>query len=989
MKRPRKKIVPGEKKKTADLGANQNFPIVGIGASAGGLAAFEAFFSGMPPDTDPGMAFVLVQHLAPDHKSILAELIRRYTRMQVFEVEDGMQVSINCAYIIPPNKDMAFIGGALQLLEPAEPGGRRLAIDFFFQTLAEDLHEHAIGVVLSGTGGDGTLGARAIKSEGGMVMVQKPESTEFDGMPRSVIATGLVDYELLPAEMPAQLMAYVARAYQKPLKSEQVSPADTQNALKKIFVLLRSQTGHDFSEYKPSTIHRRIERRLAIQQIASIDNYVAYLQKTPAEVDALFHDLLIGVTNFFRDPEAFEVLETQVIPALFAGKAAGSTIRVWSTGCSTGEEAYSIAMLLLEHMETLGEKYNLQVFATDIDSRAIAVARAGKYPASIVADITPERLARYFVAETTGVAYRIHKTVRDVVIFSEQDMIKDPPFSKIDLISCRNVLIYLEAQLQHKIIPLFRYALNWPGYLFLGTSEGIGEFSDRFEVLDRKNKIYAARQSSSRRLPDSPGRFQLRTIERYVSAVNADGKKLPKRASVRDLTEQALLKQIPLAGALVNAAGDILYLHGRTGMYLEPPPGETSTNNIIKMAREGLRPALSGALRDAVTRKMIVRNFGLQVKTNGHYSAVNLSVCPLANADESALFLVILEEASVAEIGEKRGSKSKLQIGSTAAARIAALEQELRAKDDYLQTAQEELEGSNEELKSANEEMQSVNEELQSTNEELETSKEELQSVNEELATVNNELQTKVLDLSRLNNDMNNLLAGTGIATIFVDHKLRILRFTPTVSQIMNLIPTDVGRPINHIVSNLLNYETLVNDTQAVLNTLVPLERHVQARDSKWYTMGIRPYRTLENVIEGVVITYTDITEMKLAEDALEKAVSVMRLAAVVRDSNDAITVQDLLGRILAWNQGAVRLYGFSEEEALAMKASDRMPADLQHEELARLIAASQARVLTPQKTRRLHKNGDSIEVAIVASALIGESGQIYAISTTERRIEK
>lgn len=607
------------------------FPIVGIGASAGGLAAFEAFFSGMPAATDPGMAFVLVQHLAPDHKSILTDLIRRYTRMQVFEVEDGMAVQPNCAYIIPPNRDMAFLNGALQLLEPSAPRGQRLPIDFFFRSLAQDQRERAIGIVLSGTGSDGTQGVRAIKGEGGMVMVQNPASTEYDGMPRSAIATGLVDYELPPAEMPAQLIAYVTHAFGQPPLAATAPAPQTENALKKLFILLRAQTGHDFSQYKPSTLHRRIERRLAVHQIETLDGYVKYLQQTPAEVEALFRDLLIGVTNFFRDPEAFKALEQQVIPKLFADKPAGAAIRVWSPGCSTGEEAYSLAILLAERQEALKRSYQVQVFATDIDSQAIVTARTGLYPASIAADLSPERLARFFAAEPDGGAYRIHKGIRDLLVFSEQNVIKDPPFSKLDLISCRNLLIYLGGDLQKKLIPLFHYALNPGGFLFLGTSETVGEFADLFATLDRKLKLYQRKEAIHSAPRVALGCFlpPMTAIEGALprdAGRSAGFKKLP----LRELTERALLQQIAPAGALVNGHGDILYLHGRTGRYLEPAPGEAGTNNILKMARDGLRRDLTTALHQAVAGKEIVRCPGLRVKTNGDLTTVNLTVRPVA-----------------------------------------------------------------------------------------------------------------------------------------------------------------------------------------------------------------------------------------------------------------------------------------------------------------------------------------------------------------------
>ena len=865
----------GDLAREPDAGGT-DLAVVGIGASAGGLAAFEAFFSGLPADRDPGMAFVLVQHLAPDHKSILADLIRRQTRMQVFEVEDDMPVRPNCAYIIPPNHDMALLHGRLQLLEPSAPRGQRLPIDFFFRSLAFDQRERAIGIVLSGTGSDGTLGVRAIKGEGGMVMAQALGTTEFDGMPRSAIATGLVDYELPPAEMPARLIDYVARSIGRLPKSPAALSGQGGKAMEKIFVVLRARTGHDFSGYKPSTVDRRIERRMAIHQIETIDDYAEFLQRTPAEVEALFRDLLIGVTQFFRDPEAFRTLEREVIPGLFAGKPAGSPVRVWSVGCATGEEAYSIAILLQEKMEELKASFAVQVFATDIDRAAIATARMGIYPASIATDMSPERLARFFSLEPDGGGYRVHKGIRDLLIFSEQDVIRDPPFSKLDLVCCRNLLIYLGVELQKKIIPLFHYALHPGGILFLGSSEGVGEAGDLFAVLDRKAKLF-------RRKDDLEGRerqplrrlLQHRTtIERVLP--RAVGKAAyPEKLQLRELTEQALLEQVVPACVLVNAQGVMLYQHGRTGQFLEPAPGEAGINNILKMAREGLRPGLTTSLHRAVNRQEVVRTAGLRVKANGHFIRVDVTVRPLSAggnaAGEAPLFLVLLEEAPAVD-PEPAKRSAATEDAPEPNARIAALEQELRAKEEYLQTTHEELETSNDELRSTLQEMQSVNEELQSSNEELETSKEELQSVNEELATVNNELQTKVADLSQTNNDMNNLLAGTGIATVFVDHQLRILRFTPTASQLINLIAGDVGRPVGHIVSNLVGYDDLVADVQEVLDTLAPKEAQVQTAGGRWFTMRIRPYRTLDNVIEGAVVTFVDVTETKLAQDALAKA---------------------------------------------------------------------------------------------------------------------
>jgi two-component system CheB/CheR fusion protein len=1027
------------------------FPVVGIGASAGGLAAFEAFFAGLPTDEDPGMAFVLVQHLAPDHESLLTELIRRCTRMPVFQVEDGMVVQPNCTYIIPPGRDMAFLNGTLQLLEPSAPRGQRLPVDFFFRSLAQQQRERAIGIVLSGTGSDGALGVRAIKGEGGMVMAQVPESTEFDGMPRSAIATGLVDFVLAPTDMAARLIAYAAHAFDAPPRRH-VPSEQEGSALNKIFVLLRAHTGHDFSLYKPSTIHRRVARRMAVHQINAIDGYVKFLQQTPPEVDALFRDLLIGVTSFFRDHDVFALLERDVIPALIADTPADRPLRLWSAGCSTGEEAYSLAILLAERLDALQLGHSVQLFATDIDPAAIATARAGRYPASIANDVSAERLARYFVSDAETGGYRIHKRIRDLLIFSEQDIIKDPPFSKLDLISCRNVLIYMGTELQKKLIPVFHYALRPGGTLLLGTSEGIGDHDTYFVPVDRKAKVY-------RRTDDMVGvqraarsGFPPLTTPRAPSAPRALNRaNPPMKRPLRELTEQALLQHLVAAGALVNAEGDIVYLHGRSGLFLEPAPGEAGVNNILKMAREGLAPALAAALRMVVRSGETAHHAGLHVRTNGHFATVDLTVRPVANSDDGPphvpLFLVMLQEAPSSGVAPTRApSRAAARAPSRAAARapatplgstpgtdsasstdgaqstddaqsadgaqsddalpipeyapspphsapspsdpqLDALASELRAKEEYLQSAYEELQSSTEELKSSNEEMQSVNEELQSANEELETAKEEMQSVNEELATVNAELQTKVADLSRANDDMNNLLAGTGIGTVFVDHQLRILRFTPAARTIINLIPSDVGRPVSHLVSNFVSYSGLVAAVQAVLDTLVPTELEVQTTDGTWYLMRILPYRTLKNVIEGAVISFLDVTETVRIRESLHEANSLRRLAVVVRDAHDAITVQDLSGRIVAWNPGAVRLYGWSEAEALALHANDRVPPPLRAEAATQLARGSRAGQLEIQHTQRLTKDGAYVDVSIISTALVNEAGEVYAIATTERAL--
>jgi len=888
-------------KKKSQETTKENFPIVGIGASAGGLSAFEAFFSSMSNLT-PNIAFVLVQHLDPDHKSILAEIIQRYTSMHVYEVKDGMQIEPCCVYIIPPKYDIAVFHDTFKLITPSEARGHRLPIDFFFTSLAQAKKKDAVGIIFSGTGHDGTEGIRAIKTHGGLVIAQDLATAEFDGMPKSAIMSGYVDYTLAPNKILPYLMAHMTHQLQEPLLL--LNTFKETNNLKKIFTLLYSQTGHDFSMYKPSTIKRRIERRMAVHQIETLEQYVAYLQSKKSELDELFKDLLIGVTNFFRDPELFASLEHNAIPKLFLQKSPSSSVRIWIAGCSSGEEAYSLAILLMEHMERVQEHYNVQIFATDIDARAIAKARTGLYPLSIAEHITKERLKRFFTLNEDASMYRIHKKIRDLLIFSEHNIIKDPPFSKLDMICCRNLLIYMSAALQRKIIPLFHYSLNPNGILFLGSSETIGEFGDYFEVLDQKAKIYQGKNNPMNSKITLSNQTQL--LEQFSSIAPALFKKnQPKTHPFsHGAAEQNFLTEFVPAEAFVNSHGDILYLQ--------------------QMPKEPLESAVLGA-----------------------------------NADP-------------------KGKRS-----------IKELEKELHLKEKFLQTANNKVRTYNEELKSFNEEIQSMNEELQSTNEELETSKEELQSVNEELSTVNAELQEKVADLSRSNNDMNNLLAGTNIGTVFVDHKLSILRFTPAIVNIINLICVDVGRFIGHIVSNLINYHTLVEDIKSVLDTLIPKEMEVQIANGKWYLMRIQPYRTIENVIEGAVISFTDISEIVKIRQELRDANTLSHLAIIVRDSYDPIIVHDRDGIIIAWNPAAAKLYGWSEKEALGMHISQRIPAEFLEKELYMLKELQKTLNTEPYLSKRLTKNATCIDISITCSAMLNKEGKVYAISSIERALQR
>jgi two-component system CheB/CheR fusion protein len=901
---------------TAEKTDGFTFPIVGIGASAGGLAAFEDFFANM--STRSGMAFVLVQHLSAPHKSILTELVQRQTSMKVYTVTDRIKVEPNCVYIIPPGTDMALLHGELHLIEPDAPRGLRLPIDFFFRSLAQDQFERAIGIVLSGTGTDGTLGLKAIKGQGGMGMAQKPTSAKYDGMPNSAIQTNLVDYILPPGEMPAQLIAYTEHAFGLRIAQDPETQPRGDDSLQKIFILLRAQTGHDFSYYKQNTIGRRIERRMAIHQILKLEDYVRFLQNNRAEVETLFRELLIGVTNFFRDPEAFNILEAQVIPGLFENRSVDQAVRIWVPGCSTGEEAYSIAMLIREAMDKLKREYKVQIFATDIDGDAIQKARSGVYPDGIIADVSQERLARFFRKENSS--YHVQKQIRDMVVFAEQNIIGDPPFSKIDLISCRNLLIYMQATLQKKVIPLFHYSLKSGGVLFLGNSETFGDYKELFSIVDRKWKIYRRTGLANGHQPILD--FAHPPFMKDLAAAE-EGGLVQKRIRLPDLAAKILLERYTPTCVIVDQTGEVLYTHGRTGRYLEPARGEASLN-VIRMARDGFRLELTAALRKSRATNSEVSYPGLTVKTNGDRQEINLTVSPVTDpASMSGLMMIFIEDVTASSHPDSSDSDVDGMIPAQDQ-RLTELEQELRNKEEYLQTIIEELETSNEELKSTNEELQSSNEELQSTNEEMETSKEELQSVNEELVTVNTEHQLKIDQLSQANNDMNNLLASTDVGTIFLDQQLKIQRFTPAVNTIMNLIATDIGRPINHLAVNFVDYDDFVKDAQTVLDTLIPKEVEIKTETDRDYLMRILPYRTVENVIDGVVITFIEFTVQKSAQDALKDSEARFRL--LFENTTTAVSIYDLEGRLQVINEYNAKMLGGKPAELIGKTLHDILP---------------------------------------------------------------
>lgn len=878
--------------------------LVAIGASAGGLEAFEQFFKNMPEDS--GMGFVLIPHLSPEHKSIMPELLSRYSRMSFVQVENGMKVRPNCVYIIPPDKDMSILSGTLQLLDPVERRSVRHPIDFFFRALAQDQGEKAICIVLSGTGTEGTLGLKAVKEEGGLVLVQDPKTAKYDGMPASAVATGLADYVLPPDHMPPYLLAYVkspVHRLPRPLEQPEAKPLDE---FQKIFVLIRSKTGHDFSRYKHSTVMRRTEHRMAVLQIENLADYITYLRNNPQEIDTLFKELLIRVTNFFRDSEAYNVLREKALPVVFRNRPEGSAVRIWVPGCSTGEEAYSLAILAHEYVQKLKEKYKFQIFATDIDSGSIEIARTGIYPNSISVDVSPERLSRYFTKKDT--VYKIKDEIRETVIFAEHDINKDPPFSKMDLISCRNLLIYMGADLQKRLLPLFRYALNPDGILFLGSSETIGDTTDLFSLLDKKWRIFKARRTETVPLAPINLSFAKETLSKAHQPQTQEIKK-PRDISVSEMTEKLLLARHTPSCAVVDREGAIIFLHGRTGKYLEPATGKARMN-ILDMAREGLRTDLRSAMRKTSTKQADTTIEGLQVKTNGSFQTINITIHYIKDPEHlRGLLFIVFQDIPTLKL-EKTGRPRTLSERKRKD-RIEELEFDIKSTKEHLQTNIEEMETSNEELQSANEELQSANEELQSTNEELETSKEELQSSNEELMTVNAELQNKMDELADANNDMTNLLSSTKIATIFLDNNLRIKRFTPDVNGVINLIQSDVGRPLSDI-SKTIEYPDLVKDAETVLASLRMQEKVVPHVAGAWYLVRIIPYRTSTNVIEGVVVTFVEITEQKRMQ-ALQDALTFSR--GIVDAVREPLIILDADLRVISANRTFYDMFNVVPED--------------------------------------------------------------------------
>jgi len=886
--------------------------VVALGASAGGLEALEEFFDELPPN--PGMSFVVITHQAPGKVSLLPELIARRCKMPVIKVEGKTPVEPNHVYVQPPGLTLGISKGELYPLEPTGDGSRPFPIDRFFRSLAQDHKDRAVGIVLSGTGSDGTNGLKEIRAVSGLVMAQTEATARYPSMPHSASVALQLDFVLAPREMAQQLLEFKNGAARTDDAEVDGEPREVMNRL---FVLLRGRTGHDFSNHKATTIGRRIARRMIVHQVASSQEYLKYVQANPQELDQLFKELLIGVTSFFRDAEGFDILSQSAISQVLANKPEDHVLRAWVAGCSTGEEAYTLAMLLREHMDKANIRYTAQIFATDLDPEAIEFARAGIYPESIAVDVSPERLERFFTREDGY--FRIKKEVREMVVFAVQDLAEDPAFTKLDFLVCRNLLIYLNSEIQKRLIPLFHFALRQGGVLMLGSSETVGTFAHLFETIDKKWKIFRRREvPAGTYVADVALGLATDTSVREVRNGLVGVRRTEPGAT--QIAERALLQHLLPPSVIMHENGDIVHVQGRTGLYLEPASGSQGSANVYSMAREGLQLELTLAVRRASTANDEILHRNVKVKTNGHYTHVNLRVRRLLRPEPlRGLYVVAFERAEIQD--PPHSGDAPQEEGSNQ--RISELERELSQSKEFHQGTVEELETANEELKSANEELQSMNEELQSANEELETSKEEMQSLNEELQTVNGELQGKVEELSRTNDDMKNLLNATDIGTIFLDNDLNIKRHTEQAKRIIRLIPTDVGRPIGDLVSNL-RYSTLVDDAREVLRTLVFKETEVQSDDGSWYLMRIMPYRTTDNVIDGLVITFVDVSKVRSLQVQTERILAALaRSPAGVFGQNSDLTYEWVYGSV--FGHAASETLGKTDRDLLGQEDGERV----------------------------------------------------------------
>ena len=952
-------------------GATSSNPIyyVGVGASAGGLEALEAFFSKMAADS--GMAFIVIQHLSPDYKSMMVELLSKRTAMPVRRAEEGMRVEANSVYLIPPKKNLSIFHGKLLLRESDHSRGLNLPIDVFLRSLAEDQAEKAIGIILSGTGSDGVRGIRAIKEAGGMVVVQSEESARFDGMPRSAISTGLADCVLRPDEMPEKLLSFVRHPYAPKTDRPPVLLTDEDN-LTRIFALLRERSRVDFTYYKLSTVARRIERRITVNQLNDLRDYVRYMEVHPGEVTTLYRDLLIGVTSFFRDREVFDELETQHLPRLFE-RASHQEVRFWVAGCSTGEEAYSLAVLSREVLEQMGKRLEVKIFATDIDRDAILRASSGIYPDSILADLSPKLLTKYFHYKEDR--YQIDRSIREMVVFAQHNLIKDPPFTNIELVSCRNLLIYLQPVLQRKAMELMNFSLNPQGILLLGTSETTGEMADLFDSLHQKFKIYSAK-GKRRPNADKPN-FTLFQEPRY-----AQDRSQPAgagRPSSRGQEEERLLGRflqalvgdyLPLV-VMVNEQLEVLHIFGDPEGYFRLPSGKL-INDITKIATKDLAIPLATGLQKVFKSGEELKYTSIRIKCRDETKTVQIRIRPLPGKRGQELLAAIFIEDLAARPEDRTGNEAQVyDLGQEVEQRIHDLEQELQFTRENLQATIEELETANEELQATNEELLASNEELQSTNEEL-------QSVNEELHTVNAEHQSKIIELTELTNDLDNLMASTRIATLFLDENLAIRRFTPAVRRIFKVLDGDIGRPVNHLLHNLDCdlFETI----KEVVETTVEQELEVRARDGAWFLMRVLPYHVGVRAIAGIVLTFIDISVLKTTRAALDERES--RLSSLYRAT--PVGIGRIANRVfLETNDQLCHMLGYSRAELIGQNARLLYPSTEEYELVGKeLYEQIRLHGVGTVETCWRHKNGLVLPILLNASALNPETPEEGAIFT-------
>ncbi|MCD6675399.1 MAG: PAS domain-containing protein [Burkholderiaceae bacterium] len=877
-----------------------DFLVVGLGASAGGLRALQAFFEAMP--AEPGAAFVVVVHLSPTHLSSLPSLLQAKTAMPVTAIEKPMPIEKNHVYVIAPNRLLTMNDDFLQPIE-MPPQERGLAIDRFFRSLANVHRNHAVAVVLSGASSDGALGLRAIREQGGLCLVQQPDDAEFDGMPRAAIASGCADWVLPVTGMPARIGELVRTTREirlPPIDDEAEASAIVEphaariaeSTLREILLLLRARTGHDFRKYKRATLLRRLERRLQVHGVPTLPAYLQLLQRDTDEAHALLKDLLIGVTNFFRNPEAFDALMHEAIPKIFEQAGDGS-VRAWVAGCSSGEEAYSIAILLCEHAATLPYPPRIQVFATDIDEVAIEIARIGQYPAAIEVDVTPVRLRRFFDRDPAG-QYRIRKEVREKVMFAPHNLLRDPPFSKLDLICCRNLLIYLDRSIHASVLGGFHFALRPGGYLFLGSSESVDTTAELYAVVDKKHRIF--RSTATTRAPRPlPHLDTTPAPARPLAALDAGAP--ARQHSPGELHRRLVARYAPTV--LVDANGNILDVSPQAARYLQVPGGEPSLH-LADLVRPELRAELRAAMFQAIAEGRVVHSRSVRVERDGRGYLAGVTARWVGEEDNGTRLLLVAFE----EVEEAAGAPVAAAGGEDPV--VAHLEEELRRLREQLQTTIEQSDTSTEELKASNEELQAINEELRAATEELETSKEELQSINEELLTVNAELKLKIEEKGKINDDLQNLVSATDIATVFVDRAMTIKRFTPPATRLFNLIPGDVGRSLLDI-RHRLHYDSLAADAAEAFQSLRVIEREVGSEDGRWYLARVLPYRTVEDRIDGAVLSFVDITTRRRAEE------DVRRLSESARDF--AMITVDLEGRITTWNVGAERVFGYAADE--------------------------------------------------------------------------